>query len=102
MAWNQCTVHYCLNYLRNKFALFRQKLFLIDFQSAITVHNFAGFILSVSYLLFFFGNLFTKNGKYYRVKIRGLDKRLQKQINIMFPECLKEKNPPFPYLKTKV
>ena len=57
-----------------------RSLILLEFQSAITWHNYAGFILSLSYFVFFFGNLLTKNGKYYRVKIQGLDKRLKKQI----------------------
>ncbi len=70
--------------------------FLLDFQSAITVHNIAGFVLSISYFLFFFGNLFTKNGKYYRVKIKGLDKRLLKQINYYVFGMFKGEESPFP------
>lgn len=68
----------------------------MDFQTAITVHNFAGFILSLSYLLFLFGNLLTKNGKYYRVKVKGLDKRLRKQINYYISGMFKGEESPFP------
>lgn len=69
---------------------------LIDFQTAITIHNISGFIVSVNYLLFVFGNILTKNGKYYRVKITGLAGRIQKQITYYISGMFKGMNPPFP------
>lgn len=73
-----------------------RSLILLEFQSAITWHNYAGFILSLSYFVFFFGNLLTKNGKYYRVKIQGLDKRLKKQILYYLSGMFKGEETPFP------
>jgi thiosulfate reductase cytochrome b subunit len=73
-----------------------RSILLLDFQTAITVHNFAGVIVSISYLLFVFGNLLTKNGKYYRVKVQGLSKRIQKQISYYTHGMFKGEQPPFP------
>ncbi len=69
---------------------------LIDFQASITIHNVSGFIVSVNYLLFVLGNLLTKNGKYYRVKIKGLSDRIQKQIQYYISGMFKGMQPPFP------
>lgn len=52
---------------------------LIAFNTAVNLHNVAGIIVSLSYLVFFFGNLFTKNGRYYLIKISGFLKRPVKQ-----------------------
>lgn len=52
---------------------------LIAFNTAVNLHNVAGIIVSLSYLVFFFGNLFTKNGRYYLIKISGFFKRPVKQ-----------------------
>ena len=41
---------------------------LIRFDLAVTLHNYAGIIVSISYLLFFIGNMVTSNKKYYRIK----------------------------------
>jgi thiosulfate reductase cytochrome b subunit len=73
-----------------------RSIFLLDFQTAISVHNFAGVVVSLSYLLFVFGNLLTKNGKYYRVKVQGLSKRIQKQILYYTQGMFKGEQPPFP------
>lgn len=73
----------------------RSVLFL-DFKTSITVHNFAGLLLSVSYIIFVAGNLLTYNGKYYRVKVQGLDKRLKKQILYYVSGMFKGEETPFP------
>jgi len=52
---------------------------LINFSLAVKLHNIAGVVVSIGYLLFFAGNLFTVNGKFYRVKPKGLVKRLVRQ-----------------------
>jgi thiosulfate reductase cytochrome b subunit len=70
--------------------------FLLNFERAITVHNVAGFIVTISYFLFVFGNILTKNGKYYRVKTKGLSKRLTKQIQYYISGMFKGEESPFP------
>lgn len=69
---------------------------LLDFQSAIAVHNVSGVLVSISYFLFVLGNILTKNGKYYRVKIKGLPKRLTKQIQYYISGMFKGEESPFP------
>lgn len=49
------------------------------FNTTITLHNIAGAVVAISYLFFFFGNLFTGNGKFYRIKPKGFIKRPVKQ-----------------------
>lgn len=52
---------------------------IINFKMVVNIHNVAGTVVAISYFLFFFGNLFTSNGKYYLVKLRGFFKRPMKQ-----------------------
>lgn len=51
----------------------------LGFNTTITLHNIAGGVVAFSYLFFFFGNLFTGNGKFYRIKPTGFIKRPVKQ-----------------------
>jgi thiosulfate reductase cytochrome b subunit len=51
----------------------------INFNVIVNLHNIAGIVVTLSYFLFFFGNLFTSNGKFYIVKPRGFLKRPIKQ-----------------------
>jgi len=52
---------------------------VVKFQRAVSIHNVCGVLLTISYTLFLFGNLFTSNGKHYLLNIKGLGKRLWKQ-----------------------
>lgn len=70
--------------------------FLLNFETAIAVHNVAGVIVTASYFLFVFGNILTPNGKYYRVKTKGLSKRLTKQIQYYISGMFKGEETPFP------
>lgn len=45
---------------------------LIRFNIAVTVHNVVGILLSLNYLWFLFGNIFSGNGKYYKIRRKGL------------------------------
>lgn len=69
---------------------------LMKFETAINLHNFSGVIVSLSYLLFFLGNFFTKNRKYYRIKPKGLRKRLIKQAKYYASGMFKGESAPFP------
>lgn len=48
---------------------------ILSFGLIINLHNIAGILVSLCYFVFFFGNLFTKNGKFYIVKPSGFLKR---------------------------
>lgn len=52
----------------------------IRFDIAVLMHNIAGVLLTLNYLMFVIGNWSTANGKYYRVKFKGFFKRLMKQF----------------------
>lgn len=54
-------------------------LFFINFKLIVNLHNIAGILVTLCYFVFFFGNLFTGNGKYYLVKPSGFLKRPIKQ-----------------------
>ncbi|MEA1878867.1 MAG: cytochrome b/b6 domain-containing protein [Bacteroidota bacterium] len=69
---------------------------LIRFDIAVTIHNVCGVILTISYFVFIFGNLFTKNGRHYRLEPIGLFKRLWIQARYYAYGFFKKENPPFP------
>ncbi|HPT30581.1 MAG TPA: cytochrome b/b6 domain-containing protein [Prolixibacteraceae bacterium] len=69
---------------------------LIPFKTSVLLHNISGVVVSVSYLLFFLGNLVTSNGLQYQVKTRGLSKRLMKQMRYYAYGMFRHEEPPFP------
>ncbi len=64
---------------------------VISFSRAVRMHNISGILLTISYLLFFFGNMFTKNGKHYRLKMKGITKQVRYYVFGVF----KGEKPPF-------
>jgi thiosulfate reductase cytochrome b subunit len=48
---------------------------LLSFKSVINLHNIAGILVTLSYFLYFTGNLVTPNGKFYIIKPKGFLKR---------------------------
>lgn len=52
---------------------------VIGFNIIVNLHNIAGILVTLCYFIFFLGNLFTPNGKYYIVKPSGFLKRPIKQ-----------------------
>lgn len=53
---------------------------VISFNRSVSIHNIAGGILTINYLLFFIGNLFTENRKHYILVYKGLFGRIFKQL----------------------
>jgi thiosulfate reductase cytochrome b subunit len=47
----------------------------------VRVHNIGGIILSISYLIFFIGNLVSPNRKHYRIRFKGLSGRIGNQMH---------------------
>lgn len=70
--------------------------FLIGFKSSVSIHNFSGIALTASYTIFFLGNLFTPNGLFYRMKIKGLGTMLWKQFRYYAIGYFKGEEPPYP------
>lgn len=52
---------------------------IFGFNLLVNLHNIAGIIVTLSYFIFFIGNLVTPNGKFYIVKPQGFLKRPVKQ-----------------------
>lgn len=52
---------------------------VIGFQTSITLHNISGGVVTLSYFIFFIGNMLTKNYKFYIVKPKNFIKRPLKQ-----------------------
>lgn len=50
------------------------------YQRSVSIHNVCGILLTISYLAFFFGNLFTANGKHYRIEVRNAGLKIWKQL----------------------
>jgi len=51
----------------------------IDFKLLINLHNLAGVIVTISYFVFFIGNMVSGNGRYYLIKLKGFFSRPVKQ-----------------------
>jgi len=54
---------------------------ILRFNLIVNLHNIAGIVVTLSYFIFFAGNLFTPNGKFYLVKLTGFWKRPIKQAS---------------------
>jgi len=69
---------------------------LVRFDTAVTLHNMAGIVLTVNYLIFFIGNLFTFNGSQYQIRYTGLFSRLKAQARYYMFGLFKGEKAPFP------
>jgi thiosulfate reductase cytochrome b subunit len=67
-----------------------------SYQKSVSIHDVCGLLLTVSYFGFFFGNLFTDNGRHYRTTLRGLGKRLWRQIKYYSEGYFRGESAPFP------
>ncbi len=69
---------------------------LIRFDIAVSMHNTAGIVLLGLYVFFILGNLFTPNGKFYRIQLRGFIGRLKKQFHYYTRGMFRKESAPFP------
>ena len=69
---------------------------LISFGVNIKLHNYTGVILSLNYLLFAFGNLFTTNKEFYLIKPKNFIKRPMKQAYFYVWGMFKGMKAPYP------
>ncbi len=68
----------------------------IRFDIAVSLHNISGIILTISYFVFFIGNIFTPNGKHYYLKLKGLSIKLMKQFRYYAIGVFKGEESPYP------
>jgi thiosulfate reductase cytochrome b subunit len=71
-------------------------LYVVGFANAVKWHNFAAIILTINYILFVTGNLFTKNGNYYRIGKKNFLSDLGKQLKYYSLGMFKGEKHPFP------
>lgn len=75
---------------------FSNPTIFVKFRVAVALHNLAGVILAFNYLIFFLGNLFSRNGSYYVIEVKGYFKRLKTQFHHYTVGVFKHENAPFP------
>jgi len=69
---------------------------IIRFDTAVSVHNVAGILLTFNYLVIFFGNLFTRNGFYYMMRRRWIKKEIPVQARYYVFGIFKGEKAPYP------
>jgi thiosulfate reductase cytochrome b subunit len=69
---------------------------MIRFDVAVSIHNIVGILLTVSYIVFFAGNLATRNGRYYKPVISGFFSRIITQFRYYTWGLFKGKTAPYP------
>jgi len=71
-------------------------VYVVGFAKAVKWHNFAAVLLTISYIFFVTGNLFTKNGTYYRIGKKDFLSDLGKQLKYYSWGMFKGEKHPFP------
>jgi len=70
--------------------------YVVGFAIAVKWHNFAAIILTINYIIFVTGNLFTKNGRYYKISKKNFLKELVSQLKYYSWGMFKGEKHPFP------
>jgi thiosulfate reductase cytochrome b subunit len=70
--------------------------YVVGFAKAVKWHNFAALVLTINYIVFVTGNLFTKNGQYYRIEKHSFVSDLIKQLKYYSFGMFKGEKHPFP------
>jgi thiosulfate reductase cytochrome b subunit len=74
---------------------------LIRFDIAVSVHNIAGILISFNYLIFLMGNIFTHNGRYYKIPLKSFFKNLRLQFFFYLTGIFRHEKAPFPTSKDR-
>jgi len=74
---------------------------VIRFDLAVSMHNFSGIALTISYTLFLFGNIFSDNGKHYKINWKGITQQLWKQLRYYSFGYFKGEAAPYPISKER-
>jgi thiosulfate reductase cytochrome b subunit len=70
--------------------------YVVGFSIAVKWHNFAAMALTINYIIFVTGNLFTKNGSYYRIGRQNFLSDLVIQLKYYSWGMFKGEKHPFP------
>lgn len=66
------------------------------FDISVSLHNTSAILLTASYIVFFVGNIITGNGKFYKLRYKGLLKNVMIQGRYYAYGVFKGQEPPFP------
>lgn len=69
---------------------------ILRFNLIVNLHNIAGILVTLSYFIYFIGNLVTPNGKFYIIKPRGFLKRPIQQAYYYAWGMFHGMKPPYP------
>jgi len=69
---------------------------ILSFKTIVNLHNIAGILVTLSYFVYFIGNLVTPNGKFYIVKPKGFLKRPIQQATYYAWGMFHGMKPPYP------
>jgi thiosulfate reductase cytochrome b subunit len=69
---------------------------MIRFDVSVSIHNVVGIVLCANYFIFILGNIFTGNGKFYKLIFPGLFSRLMTQFRYYTQGLFKGAPSPFP------
>jgi thiosulfate reductase cytochrome b subunit len=70
--------------------------YIVGFAIAVKWHNSAAIVLTINYIVFVTGNLFTKNGRYYRIGKENFMADLFAQLKFYSLGMFKGEKHPFP------
>jgi thiosulfate reductase cytochrome b subunit len=70
--------------------------YVVGFSKAVKWHNFAAVALTINYIVFVTGNLFTSNGRYYRISRENFVSDLISQLKYYSWGMFKGEKHPFP------
>lgn len=68
----------------------------IRFDIAVNLHNISGVAVTAIYFLFLFGNIYTNNGKHYKVEKEDLTTRFKQQYQYYTRGIFNDEPPPYP------
>jgi thiosulfate reductase cytochrome b subunit len=69
---------------------------VVGFNTVVSLHNLAGIVVTLSYFIFFVGNLITNNKKFYYLKFKGFFKRPLRQAYYYTWGMFRGMKPPYP------
>lgn len=69
---------------------------LINFNVARSIHNVMGILLLANYVIFLTGNIFTRNGRYYKIPLKNTFRDLMEQFRYYTAGIFRKQEPPFP------
>lgn len=74
---------------------------MIRFDIAVSIHNIAGIVLSISFFFFVISNTLTGNFRFYKYEKEGFGLRLMKQFRYYLFGIFQKESSPFPVTKDR-